>query len=339
VDLVYSRFGADQPSAEFDIPNLELHEVEPSRGVRRLASYTEAFLRGAPDAYARGVSPEVIDAARRYTEDTRAARVIADGPTMAAALIGLAKTRPLIYNAHNVESNLHASLVNRSPRSLSTSRLRRFEAHVFDRYQETWVVSGFDEEWARRLAPKARFRYVPNVVDVKAIEPAEQTGSGRVLFAGNFAHPPNKRALRMLIDDVMPRLWQDVPDAHLILTGPNLATTADDERIHTLGFVDNLASVYRSVDCVVVPLREGGGSPLKFVEALAYGLPVVATSIAARGLDVVPGTHFLQADEPAEIARKLAHALTDTCSELRRAARALAVERYSIEALTRIVAA
>jgi glycosyltransferase involved in cell wall biosynthesis len=87
-----------------------------------------------------------------------------------------------------------------------------------------------------------------------------------------------------------------------------------------------------------VPLLQGGGTPLKFVEALAYGLPIVATSRAAAGLDVLDGVHCLVADGGAAFASALVRVLRDGAPELGAHGRELATARYSIEALSAMIA-
>ena len=113
---------------------------------------------------------------------------------------------------------------------------------------------------------------------------------------------------------------------------------SDDPRVEALGFVEDLADAYADVSAVVVPLLQGGGTPLKFVEALAYGLPVVATPRAAAGLAVRDGEHCLLA-EGADAYR--AGADRACCATvlpgLGEHGRALAAERYSIEALAELL--
>jgi glycosyltransferase involved in cell wall biosynthesis len=107
--------------------------------------------------------------------------------------------------------------------------------------------------------------------------------------------------------------------------------------VQALGFVDDLAAVYCQARCVVVPLLQGGGTPLKFIEALAYVLPVVATSRAASGLEVRDGEHCLIADGPEAFAEALIGALREGAPDLGRRARALTQERYSIQALSELL--
>ncbi|HEU4702761.1 MAG TPA: glycosyltransferase family 4 protein [Conexibacter sp.] len=336
--FVYVRFGGEEPDAAHRaIPGVRFEAVEPSRGLRRALAYAAARARGVPGDFARGVSPELAAAVERAAPDP-AARVIADGPIEAAALARLAKRRPVIYNAHNLESAYRHEL--RASAGLgSPAQLRRFERGVLARAAECWMVSDADMAAARELCPGANLRLVPNVVDVAAIEPVTpDVGAQRAVFVGNFTYEPNRTALDFLLDEVMPRVWARLPEARLRLVGAGLEQPpSDDPRVEALGFVDDLADAYAGVSAAVVPLLQGGGTPLKFVEALAYALPVVATPRAAAGLAVRDGEHCLLAEGGGPYAEALTRVLRDGAPALGERGRALAAERYSIEALTTLL--
>jgi polysaccharide biosynthesis protein PslH len=336
--LLYVRFGADEPDASFTaIEGVELRAVVPSRGAGRLLAYAGARARGLPDGFARGVSRELAVAAAKLAAEPSCGRVIADGPIAAAALAGLARKRPVIYNAHNLESGFRHEIETHGGRA--QRQLRSFERSLLARAAESWMVSAADMAAAAELYPDARLRYVPNVVDVTSIEPvtvrAEQQ---RATFVANFAYEPNRIGLDFLLEHVFPRVWAELPDARLQLVGGGLKQAPSaDARVETLGFVADLRDAYARASCAVVPLLQGGGSPLKFVEALAYGLPVVATPRAANGLEVIDGEHCLIADGAPAFAQALVRALRGEAVELGRHGRALAQERYSIEALSRLL--
>lgn len=359
--LLYVRFGACSPNASFEaIPGVELREVVPSRGISRARAYMRARLAGVPDGFARGVSPELARAATRLASAPGCRRVIADGPTAAAALASLARERPVIYNAHNLESSFRHELGREERRKLRG--LRSFEARLLQRSSESWMVSEADMRAARELAPGAKLRLAPNVVDVAAIEPvfeptpvlaSEPTPvpaslmPGRTLglasnpsaiFVANFAYEPNRTALAFLLDEVLPRVWQELPDASLMLVGAGLERPpSDDSRVRALGFVEDLACAYRQARCAVAPLLQGGGTPLKLIEALAYGLPVVATPRAVAGLQLHDGKDCLVADGGQAFADALLRVLRDGAPEIARAGRRLAEQRYSIEALAALL--
>ncbi|MDQ6750422.1 MAG: glycosyltransferase family 4 protein, partial [Actinomycetota bacterium] len=111
-----------------------------------------------------------------------------------------------------------------------------------------------------------------------------------------------------------------------------------DPRVLEAGFVEDLAAAYARADCAVVPLLEGGGSPLKFVEALAHGMPVLATPRAARGLDATSGEHYVEAEGAPAFADALVDLLANGAPELAARGRALAEARYSIAAVVAAVA-
>ena len=337
--LLYVRFGATEPDAMFSgIPGVELVEVVPSRGLRRMIAYGTARLAGVPDGFARGISPELLGEATRLAAEPDRGRVIADGPIAAAALTPLARSRPVVYNAHNLESGFRHDLEERglgSPRAL-----RAFERQLLEGAVESWLVSEADIAAARELCPHARLRYVPNVVDVEAIEPVSSpAGEPRAIFVASFAYEPNRNGLEFLLGQVFPRVWAELPEARLALAGAGLEQpVSTDPRVEALGFVEDLGAAYASARCAVVPLLQGGGTPLKFIEALAYGLPVIATPLAAAGLDVRDGEHCLLAENAEEFAAALVRVLRDGAPALGRRGRQLAAERYSIHALGELLA-
>ncbi len=374
VTLLYVRFGTDRPDEAFSsIPGIELQEVIASRGGRRAIAYVKARLSGVPNALARGVSQELTAAAVQLTSNSDYRRVIADGPTAAAALASLAHKRPVIYNAHNLESAFRHELADEDT---SLRGLRSFERRLLRRSSESWMVSEADLRGARALCPQAKLRLAPNVVDVSAIRPVFATpprsglgitprsGLGSAseplatsesvpassepartvatepvaIFVANFAYTPNRNALTFLIEEVLPRAWQQLPNAQLMLAGAGLEhPPSEDARVRALGFVENLAGAYAQVRCAVIPLLQGGGSPLKLIEALAYGLPVVATPRAVAGLDLQDGVDCLVAEGAQAFADTLVRVLRDGAPAVARAGRRLAEERYSVEALAELL--
>jgi glycosyltransferase involved in cell wall biosynthesis len=103
------------------------------------------------------------------------------------------------------------------------------------------------------------------------------------------------------------------------------------------GFVDSLDPLYERAACALVPLLSGGGSPVKFIEALARGLPVVATPRAAAGVEAEAGRQYLKGDGAEAFAAAVIEAVG--AAEVGEAGRRLAEAEYSIEALARRLAA
>ncbi len=339
IDLVYGRFGADRPDPRYEaLPNITFHPVERPGTLARLPAYARARLGRIPGDFARGIWPGI-----GATVDELVAahggeplRIVAEGPVVAAALLPLADRRPACYCAHNLESSFRHRL---DESGMSREALERFERQLLEHYAESWMVSEADLTGAAALAPGAGLRLVPNVVDVLATEPVgPRSGQRAVAFVADFAYEPNRDGLAFLMAESMPALWRRAADVELIVAGKGSGEIEPpDPRIKPQGFVPDLRDVYERAGAVMVPLREGGGSPLKFVEALAYGLPVVATPLAAAGLEITPGSDYFEAPaEGEEFAAAILRALDPALANpVGLAGRRVAEQRYSLEALER----
>jgi glycosyltransferase involved in cell wall biosynthesis len=326
VELLYKRFGAEEPDPAYRaIDGLSLQPVEAGRGPGRALAVLRAQLGGVPPRVARGISPDLRAAAERAAAEPE--RVVAEDLTAAATLLGLAGRRPVIYSANNLESAFRDFG--------SMRRLRAFERRLLQAMAETWMPSRAEIELAAELAPGAAVRYVPNAVDVAAIAPRRAVADPpEALFVADFTYAPNRQGL-VLLGKVLQRVWESVPDLRLVVAGRGAEPPPRaDPRVSILGFVEDLAPLYARAACAVVPLTTGGGSPLKFVEALAYGVPVVSTPRGAGGLDVVAGREYLEGEDADGLAQAIVAALDpERGRALGAAGRALAEREHSIESL------
>jgi glycosyltransferase involved in cell wall biosynthesis len=340
VTLVYGAFGGSAVDPAYDgIEGLDLRRVERPGRFERLPAYGRARLAGVPDDFARGIWPRLAAVAAKAAGGDEPSRLVAEGPVAAAAMLPLARRRPVVYSAHNLESSFRHRLDrDRIPKRA----LERFERLLLGRCEESWMVSPVDMAGAAALCPRARLRLVPNVVDVAAIRPVTvPSGRRDVVFVADLTYEPNAQALDFLVDGVMPALWERDPVARLLVAGKGShRIDAGDPRVEGRGFVPDLAAFYGAAGCAVVPLLEGGGSPLKFVEALAYGLPVIATVHAAGLLeDGTPNEHFLVAADATGFAHAASSVLEDPelAGRLGAAGRRLAERSYSVDALATLL--
>jgi polysaccharide biosynthesis protein PslH len=342
VDLAYVAHEGKGPSPEYQaIDGIAFHEVESSRGPRRAAVYLAKRLEGIPSACCRGTSPELIEVGEALARAPQRGQVIVGDVGAATALMPMARRREVIYNAHNVESDFVGTPRAGHPR-VSHEAMVRYERRLLGRVTESWMVSHADIRSARKLLPDARLRYAPNVVDVSAIEPVRRAPDARgerLLMVGDFHYQPNLSGLEFLVGEVLPIVWENAPQVTLNLVGRGLENwTPPDPRVELAGYVPELAPAYRDADCVVVPLTEGAGTPLKFVEGLAYGMPLVATPLAAKGLDVTPDVHYREASDARSFAQAILDILRHGAGDLPAQARGLAERAYSIEALAKCIA-
>lgn len=328
VEVAYLPFGGGEPARDLQQDErVTVRRIDASRGPRRLLAAGRALAAGAPKDLARAVSPELMAAARDAPAGTR---VIADGPTVAAALLPLGRAGDAVYLAHNLETSFRAA----------GRELERFERKVLRTFHESWMATEVDIEGARKLAGDGlRLKYVPNVVDVREVPVSGgPSGTQNALFVADFSYGPNLEGLEYLVDQVMPLVWDELPEATVTVVGRGVENPPPDPRVRVLGFVADLNAAYDDADAVVVPLLTGGGSPLKLVDALARAMPVVATSHAARLM-----THgsapeqFLAAPDAPAMAAELVSVLRGEHPELGPRARALAEEHYSVEVLERLL--
>jgi glycosyltransferase involved in cell wall biosynthesis len=253
---------------------------------------------------------------------------------------------PAVLGLHDVSPEYAATRARtahgaRAPAwRIEAARLRRFDARWLPRYERVVCVS--DEEAARVLAiaPGARPAVVPNGVDVAAFTPAEeQPGPPTVLFTGTMNYRPNAEGALWLATEAWPRLRASRPDARLLIVGRD--PTAAVRRLHgrdgveVLGAVPDMAPWFAAAHVVAVPVRSGGGTRLKVLEAAAAGRPIVSTALGAEGIDLRDGREIVLADDPPAFASALAGLLADPARrrEVASAARAVVVARYGWPAL------
>jgi len=156
----------------------------------------------------------------------------------------------------------------------------------------------------------------------------------RLVFSGALQYRANYDAMQYFLAEIYPLVRRQVSDVNLTITGPaqgiDLKGLELDGSVRLSGFVDDIRPLVAGASVCIVPLREGGGTRLKILEAMALGTPVVATSKAVEGLDVMDGVHFLQADTPAQFVDQILRLFRDPATRLRlvRSARQLVEQRY-----------
>jgi glycosyltransferase involved in cell wall biosynthesis len=198
------------------------------------------------------------------------------------------------------------------------------------------VCSELDGARLTKIAPESRTVVVPNGVDTDYFSPMEERETpGRVVFVGPTFWFPNRDAVEFLLDDIWPRVLERTPSAtlHLIGNGPAEARAryARYPGVTVLGRVPDIRPHLAEASCIVAPLRYGGGTRVKILDAWAMAKPVVATTLGAEGLDAEEGREILLRDDPAEFADAITSVLCDPVlrKRLARAGRALVESRYA----------
>jgi glycosyltransferase involved in cell wall biosynthesis len=141
-----------------------------------------------------------------------------------------------------------------------------------------------------------------------------------ILFQGSLHYGPNIDAVDWLIDEVAPRLWEQLPGAQIRLVGttsPGVEAKHRPPSVVVAGRVPDMEPELAGADIAVVPLRVGSGTRLKILESFAHRIPVVSTTVGADGLDVEDGVHLLLADSPEDFARACRRLIEDRALALR----------------------
>ncbi|HXQ29622.1 MAG TPA: glycosyltransferase family 4 protein, partial [Gemmatimonadales bacterium] len=154
-------------------------------------------------------------------------------------------------------------------------------------------------------------------------------------FVGTLNWYPNQEAIRYFLSDVWPQLLADDPERRLTVIGrdppPFLLAAARSGTVSAPGFVDDVRSYLADAAIYICPIRDGGGTRLKVLDALAMGKPVVGTGLAVEGLDLVEEEHYLRAESPDAYVRQIRRLEKDPAlrERLGRTGRRLVEERYS----------
>ena len=196
-------------------------------------------------------------------------------------------------------------------------------------------MSALDGDRLAAVAPGAAVEVVENGVDLEYWTPSVEPPRERsLIFAGTLGWYPNRDAVEYLLSEVWPALLASNPDRRLTLVGrdagPMAAAAAADPRVAVTGFVPDVRPYMRAASVYVCPIRVGGGTRLKVLDALAMGKPLVATGIAVEGLDLVEGVHYLRAETPTEFVAQIERLelAADVRAALGAAGRRFVVERF-----------
>jgi glycosyltransferase involved in cell wall biosynthesis len=318
------------------------HEIPKHGSVRFAAAVMGSWLSREPVDLWKCRVPALRREARRLIAAGTVDLCIADFLT-AAPNAPLSSGVPIVLFAHNVEhviwkrlSTVEIRPWRRLALEVEWRKMRRSEARACAQVSLTVAVSEVDRTLLTGNAPGAHVRAIPTGVDTVYFAPnGGRETPAHLVFTGSMDWYPNEDAMLYFIDAVLPRIRRTVPDAILTVVGrrpsSRLRSIAADAGVRVTGTVDDVRPYMSEAAVYVVPLRVGGGTRLKIFEALAMGKAVVSTGVGAEGLPLVPGKHFVQADDPSAFASAVVSLLADANRRgaLGSDGRRLVEERYS----------
>lgn len=309
-------------------------------GSRRISAIIEqlqdmGFAVYLAAANSRGLQPYTRDLEQRgvsilITHEQQTRFIAEAGSQLAAVML----CRPHVANRylsdvfrHAIDSvliydtvDLAALRMKRQAVLENDRRLARLADHewslertAIDLADVTLVVSEVEKRLLADVLPGARVEVLSTVHDPVAGPPQIDGRSGMV-FVANYQHPPNIDAVHWFVDSILPLVRAEVPDATVRLVGASMTPEIAALRaagIDIVGWVHDLTPIYRSARVVIAPLRFGAGVKGKVAEAIEFGVPLVGTSVAIEGMDLIPGTTVAVGDDEQDFADAVVSLLTD----------------------------
>ncbi len=210
---------------------------------------------------------------------------------------------------------IEKKLVGKFRSWLNYQMMRRWEPLYANRFNRCITVSETDRRVLLEANPVLKIEVIPNGVDTRLYQPLpENQDAAHLLFIGKMSYPPCSDAALYFCREILPLIRERVKNTELWIVGrepPQEVVNLDGNGVHVTGWVEDVIPYYERSSVCVVPLRAGGGTRLKILEAMSLGRPVVSSSIGCEGLDVRDGENVLIADHPEEFAEKTTRLLGD----------------------------
>jgi glycosyltransferase involved in cell wall biosynthesis len=259
---------------------------------------------------------------------------------------------PIVGDTHNVEYDVH-----RRTAAAADSRARRTYARLqgaSTKAEEARCGRAVDLVLATSVRDRSLFEQelgldnvavIPNGIDLQEFAPCPSPASNsEIVFTGLMAYYPNEQAVRWFLDNVFPSIKARLPAARFTIVGAKPPAWLLRERgsdVDVTGEVPDVRPYLARARAVVVPLKIGGGTRVKILEAQAMGKPVVSTTIGAEGLGQTHDQSILIADEAPAFAQRVVDVLIDPCaaSRIGAAGRAQVIEHFDWERIGRQLAA
>jgi sugar transferase (PEP-CTERM/EpsH1 system associated) len=224
-----------------------------------------------------------------------------------------------ILSMHNIESlrfDRELQLSQWSKRSLllmgNHLLFRAWEKEALQQFDGIITVSDLERTWVQRHAPGTTVDVIPNGVDIEYFRPQSRVAlvsDPYIVFTGAMNYPPNVDAAVWFCNEILPLVQRRIPSLGFKIVGknphPRVLELGKRNGIEVTGTVPDIRSYVSGSLALVVPLRSGGGTRLKILEAMALERPVISTTVGAEGLEISPGTDILIADDAQQFVNHI----------------------------------
>ncbi len=205
------------------------------------------------------------------------------------------------------------------------------------------VVSDHEKDLLKDAVDGTPVFHMPLIREIPGTGKTSFSKRHGIAFIGNYLHEPNLDAVRHFVHEIWPSFHAAVPSAELILGGAQMPVEVErlqeSEGVRTIGYIEDLASLFDQIRLTVAPLRYGAGAKGKVVSSLCHGVPVVASPVAAEGMNLKDGRDILVASDKAKWAQHLEAAYCDEAvwRQLRKGGLAAMRKSHTLEAGVKVL--
>ncbi len=197
--------------------------------------------------------------------------------------------------------------------NMEYKRLKRYEHDIFNDFDIKTIISIPDRIHIDH-PKKDEILIVPNGVDHEYYTPKECEKKYDIVFTGNMAYAPNVNAVEYLANQILPIVWEKLPNVKLYVAGatpdPRVKKVASDKIIIS-GWIDDMRDAYAQSKIFIAPMRIGTGLQNKLLEAMSMRLPCITTTLANNSLHAEENKEILVGNNEQELAQHIISLLTD----------------------------
>jgi glycosyltransferase involved in cell wall biosynthesis len=253
-----------------------------------------------------------------------------------------------VLNHHNIESEMMFRRADKDKNVIrklfllnEARKIREYEKRFCPKYDMNIVVSAIDEESLKKINKDVKTAVVENGVDCEYFSNNFGNDNRKgLIFTGRLDWYPNSDAMLFFCKAVWSHLKERFDSLTLTIIGKNpsrelLSLLEDEPDIHLKGYAPDVREYVGKAKIFVCPIRDGGGTRVKILDALAQGIPVVSTEVGCEGLSVKDEEHILVANHPNEFIEKIACLLSneDLWNTLSMNGRRFVEEHYSFNVI------
>ncbi|MCB0516616.1 MAG: glycosyltransferase family 4 protein [Chitinophagales bacterium] len=227
---------------------------------------------------------------------------------------------PLVLRAHNIEHKIWertasttSNFLLKTYLKILSRQIKTFEQQAFAQYNAVITLTEVDANYVRQNTAPQKVYAIPPGVN-KFVPPLNPPVTNKIGFLGSLEWLPNRDGLQWFVQEVMPKVWQKLPNLEFHIAGKNPPADFNFKEYPQIVFhgeINDIDAYYCNFSLMVVPLLSGSGLRIKILEAFAQGKCVVSTSVGAEGIAASDKEHFFLADSADDFANNIISLLSD----------------------------